>query len=223
MMLPIATANVPLMAQFDAEVTVRRRRYASDASGWAVLDAADADGDPIVLVGPLIHLEERERAHIVGTWVDDSRYGLQVKVTEARPLPPADAEAIAVYLMRVKHVGAKRAATLLGRYGAAGVFDAIDRDPRGAFAAVGLRGSRAAESAASWQRLRVTRKLHLLLAPHGLAYLVGRIHEHYGDGAHRVVSEQPYELTSVFGVGFQLADRIARAGGVAPDSRDRAG
>ena len=44
-----------------------------------------------MLVGPLIHLEERERAHVIGTWVDDSRYGLQVKVTEARPLPPADA------------------------------------------------------------------------------------------------------------------------------------
>ena len=30
-------------------------------------------------------------------------------------------------------------------------------------------------------RLRVTRHLHLLLAPHGLAYLVTRIHEAYGD------------------------------------------
>ena len=51
--------------------------------------------------------------------------------------------------------------------------------------------------------MRVTRRLHLLLAPHGLAYLVPRIHEAYGDGAHRVVSERPYELTSVFGVGLR--------------------
>ena len=29
-------------------------------------------------------------------------------------------------------------------------------------------------------------------------------------GAHRVVTERPYELTSVFGVGFLIADRIAR-------------
>ena len=29
---------------------------------------------------------------------------------------------------------------------------------------------------------------------------------------------RPYELTSVFGVGFQIADTIARAGGVPPDS-----
>ena len=40
---------------------------------------------------------------------------------------------------------------------------------------------------------------------------MGRIHDTYGDGAHRVVSERPYELTSLFGVGFVIADRIAPA------------
>ena len=73
---------------FDGEVTVRYVRYANEATGWAVLDAAVADGTPVALVGPLVHLEERERARVTGTWVDDSRYGRQVKVTEARPLPP---------------------------------------------------------------------------------------------------------------------------------------
>jgi exodeoxyribonuclease V alpha subunit len=61
-----------------------------------------------------------------------------------------------------------------------------------------------------------------MLAPHGLGYLVKRIHSEYGPTAHRVVSERPYELTSVFGVGFLIADRIARAVGHAPDGPDRA-
>jgi exodeoxyribonuclease V alpha subunit len=207
--------------RFDAEVTIRRVRYASDTTGWAVLDAAAADGAPVVLVGPLVHLEERERAHVVGTWVQDSRYGPQVKVTEARPLTPDDPQILLAYLVRVKHVGAKRAADLIERFGAADVFEAIDRDPPAAFSAVGLRRRRAEEAAASWQALRVTRQLHLLLAPHALAYLAARIHEHYGPLAHRVVSERPYELTSVFGVGFVIADRIARSAGVA-SGRDRA-
>ena len=91
----------------------------SEESGWAVIDAAADDGQPVVLVGPLIHLEERERAHVIGTWVDDSRYGQQVKVSEARPLPPTDVESVTTYLRRVKHVGAKRAARLVELYGAA--------------------------------------------------------------------------------------------------------
>jgi exodeoxyribonuclease V alpha subunit len=196
---------------FDAEITVRRTRYASIESGWAVLEAAGADGLPVVLVGPLTHLEQRERARVRGTWVDDSRFGRQVKVSEATPLPPADAAALASYLRRVKHVGAKRAARLIDLFGNEGAFDAIDRDPEGAFRAAGVRAGVLEEAVRSWERLRVTRRLHLLLAPHGLAYLVPRIHEHYGDGAHRVVAERPYELTSVFGVGFAIADRIAHA------------
>ncbi len=208
--------------EFDAEVTVRRTRYASDQTGWAVLDADADDGEHVVLVGPLVHLEERERARVLGTWVDDSRYGLQVKVSEARPLPPTDAESATAYLRRVKHVGEKRAAMLTDRFGAMGVLDAIDRDPESGLGSAGLKGARVGEAAASWQALRVTRRLHLLLAPHGLGYLVKRLHAEYGAGAHRIVSERPYELTSVFGVGFLIADRIARSVGIAVDGQDRA-
>ncbi|MEA2157749.1 MAG: exodeoxyribonuclease alpha subunit [Solirubrobacteraceae bacterium] len=198
------------MESFDAEVTIRRTRYASETTGWAVIDAADAEGVSVVLVGPLIHLEERERARVIGTWVDDSRYGLQVKVSEARPLPPADADTLISYLRRVKHVGVKRATKLVERYGAAEVIDSIDSDPEATFAAVGLRAGRATEAASAWNGMRVTRQLHLMLAPHGLGYLVKRVHTEYGPTAHRIVSQQPYELTRVFGVGFAIADRIAR-------------
>jgi exodeoxyribonuclease V alpha subunit len=209
---------------FDQEVVIHRTRFASDDTGWAVLDALDDDGEPVVLVGPLGHLEERERVRVIGAWVDDSRYGLQVKVSQARPLPPSDVETLLTYLRRVEHVGVKRAGTLIERYGAAGVLDAIDQDPQRAFAAVGLHQRRAEQAANSWQELRVTRRLHLLLAPHGLAYLVKRIHNEYGPTADRVVSEHPYELTRVFGVGFLVADRIARGVGSVDDrARARAG
>ncbi|HWF53631.1 MAG TPA: AAA family ATPase [Solirubrobacteraceae bacterium] len=210
------------MSVFDGEVIVRRTRFASDATGWAVVEGTDADGDQVVLVGPLTHLEERERAHVIGTWVDDRRYGPQVKVTEARPLPPADPETIAIYLKRVTYVGSRRAARLIEHFGAEHVFEAIDRDAEAAFGAVGLRAERAQAAAASWDSLRVTRQLHMLLAPHGLAYLVKRIHDEYGDGAHRIVTEQPYQLTSVFGVGFLVADRIARNAQTPPQESERA-
>ena len=209
---------------FDAPVTIRHIRYANEQTGWAVLDAAGADGQPVALVGPLVHLEQGERAHVVGSWVNDSRYGSQVKVSEARPLAPEDPDAVVAYLRRIKHVGARRAADLVARFGAVAALDEIDRDPAAAFSAVGLGHARAQEATSSWQELRVTRRLHLLLAPHGLAYLAARIHEHYGSGAHELVARDPFCLTSVFGVGFQIADRIARAGGAPafPGQRERA-
>ncbi|HEY5188117.1 MAG TPA: AAA family ATPase [Solirubrobacteraceae bacterium] len=208
-------------SSFHAEVTIRFVRYANEESGWAVLDAAEADGRPVALVGPLVHLEERERVRVTGIWVNDSRYGPQVKVSQAHPLPPDDPEALVGYLKRVKHVGAKRAAGLIASFGSTQVLDAIDHDPAAAFSAAGLRGHRALQAAESWQAIRVTRRLHLLLAPHGLAYLAGRIHEHYGSGAHTILAANPYELTSLFGVGFAIADRIALAAGTAPGGPER--
>jgi exodeoxyribonuclease V alpha subunit len=209
---------------FDGAVTVRHVRFANQETGWAVLDAAAGDGTPIALVGPLVHLEPGERARILGEWVTDSRFGRQVKVTQASPLTPDDPDAVVAYLKRVKHIGSRRAEQLVERFGFEDLFEVIDADPAAAFAAVGLRAGRAQAAAESWQSLRVTRRLHLLLAPHGLAYLAGRIHEHYGDDAHELLLANPYELTSMFGVGFALADRIAQAGGRDPiaDERERA-
>jgi exodeoxyribonuclease V alpha subunit len=207
---------------YNAQVTVRRTRFANDATGWAVVEAVDESGDEVVLVGPLHHLEDRERAHVVGTWHDDSRFGPQVKVTQADPLPPSDRAALLAYLVRVRHIGPRRAGKLLERHGEDGVLDAIDRDPSGAFLRSGLSPRRAREAAQSWDGLRVTRRLHLLLAPHGLAYLVPGIQREFGDAAHRVVRERPYELTSVFGVGFSVADRIAATAGISAESPERA-
>lgn len=204
---------------FAGEVVVRAQRFANPDRGFAVLEA-EWDGDAITLVGPLVHLEPRERATVAGTWTVDPRFGPQVKVREARPLPPTDHAALRSYLRRVRHIGARRAEALLTAHGD-DVLAVIDADPRAAFARAGLSGRRAAEAARSWDALRATRGLHLLLAPHGLAHLAAKIHQHYGDRAYRVVRERPYELTSVFGVGFHTADAIARGLGAPPDSPAR--
>lgn len=206
--------------QFSDEVTIDRVRFVAADTGFGVVEA-DRDGDEVVLVGLIGHLERGERVGVTGVWQDDRRFGMQVKVTEARPLGPQGTKGLILYLERVKGVGPTRAARLLQAFGE-DVLDAVDRDPRTAFKAVGLNGRQAGEATRSWDQLRSTRALHLLLAPHGLAWLVPRIDKQYGPSAHRVVREHPYELTSVFGVGFTVADTIAAATGVSRESPDRA-
>jgi exodeoxyribonuclease V alpha subunit len=204
---------------FSGEVVIRRRRWASEETGFGVLDA-DWQDDEIVLVGTIAHLEERERARVAGTWKEDRKYGLQVNVSLAEPLPPSGAAALTAYLVRVKHVGRARAGKLLARYGE-GVLDAIDEDPARAFRYAGLSPKRVNEAIRSWHGLRSTRALHLLLAPHGLAWVVPRLVKEYGDRAQQIVLKRPYDLVSVFGVGFAIADTIARANGLPPDSPAR--
>lgn len=204
---------------FEDEIVVRRIRFSSEESGFAVVDA-DRGSDELVLIGPLSHLEEREHVKVVGVWHADKRYGPQVKVSIAESVPPSGDEALLAYLKRVRHVGIKRASNLLERYGER-VLEVIDEDPALAFRRAGLSHPRSKEAAKSWAALRSTRALHLLLAPHGLAWLVPRIANEYGDRAHEMVRKRPYELTSVFGVGFAIADTIARAAGFPSDSPGR--
>jgi hypothetical protein len=92
------------------------------------------------------------------------------------------------------------------------VLDAIDRDPPPGLPPGRPQPVPRGGGGALLARAAVTRQLHMLLAPHGLAYLVKRISDEYPSTAYRVVTENPYELTRVFGVGFKVADRIARAG-----------
>src|SRR4051794_22190276 len=101
---------------FADEVTIRRIRFATPDASFAVVEA-DRDGDEITLVGPVAHLEERERVAIDGTWQDDKRFGMQVRVRAARPLAPSGADAVLAYLRRVKHVGPGRAVKLYDRHG----------------------------------------------------------------------------------------------------------
>ena len=184
-------------AAFEAEVLIVKRRWASDESGFAVLDS-ERNGDEIVLVGTIAHLEERERVRVAGVWQNDRRFGPQVKVARAEPLPPSGETALIAYLRRVKHVGGTRAARLLDRYGD-GVLDEIDRDPPLAFRSLGLNPRRTNEAVRSWHALRSTRTLHLLLAPHGLTWLVPRIVKEYGDRAHEVIKRRPcQERTASF-------------------------
>src|SRR5579871_4127528 len=153
------------MEPFDADVTVRRQRWANEETGWAVLDASTEDGAGVVLVGALAHLEEGERARALGTWVEDARYGRQVKVTQALPLAPSDERTVLAYLQRLPKVGPRRARRLLELYGAQETIAAIDRDARGTLQKAGLNATAAGEAAAAWEALRATRRLHLLLAP----------------------------------------------------------
>ncbi len=205
--------------RFAEEVVVDRVRYVAPETGFGVVEA-DRDGDEIILVGLIGHLEAGERVAVEGVWQDDRRFGQQVKVNTAQPLAPAGPKALILYLERVKHIGPTRAARLFGLHGE-GVLEAVDADPRAAFKGVGLNGRQAGEAARAWDALRSTRALHLLLAPHGLAWLVARLDKQYGPSAHRVVREHPYELTAVFGVGFAIADTIAQAAGIPRDDPAR--
>jgi exodeoxyribonuclease V alpha subunit len=204
-------------------VSVRRVIFASDDGEFTILDALDEDsGDDLAVVGPLGHLQPGDRAEVKGLWEEHARYGHQLKATEALPLDPTDREGQVAYLTTLRHIGSVRAEALVRIHGE-GVLDAIADDPSGVLGALPGLGARQTEAAvSSWYESRAVRDLHVQLAPHGLAHLAPRLHAKHGADAMRVVHEDPYSLVEIEGVGFKVADRIALATDVPPDSDRRA-
>ncbi len=204
-------------------VTVRRVLFASEDGSFTILDALDEDsGDDVAVVGPVSHLQPGDRAEVNGSWEEHARYGHQLRAADAMPLDPTDRPGQIAYLTSLRQIGEVRAATLLGIHGD-GVLEAIAADPEAVFGALPGLGARQAEAAAeSWHASRAVRDLHVQLAPHGLAHLASLLHSRHGAEAMRVLHEDPYSLVEIDGVGFKLADRIALATDVPPDSERRA-
>jgi exodeoxyribonuclease V alpha subunit len=206
---------------FDGEIRVRHVRWAAPDGGFAVLSVEDRDGDEITVAGPVTHLSEGDRARVVGRWAEHERYGRQVQADTAYELDPDDAEGALKYLTTISRIGKRRASQLVDRYGPT-VLEQVDADPDGAFGSLPRMSERAATAAAeSWRERRALRDLYVLLAPHGAGWLAGPLHERHGPNAVALVRSDPYRLTEEHGIGFDTADAIARAHGVAADSPGR--
>lgn len=210
-------------ASFAGTVEVIGARFRSDDRSFAVLRVQEiASGEAFALVGPVAHLDIGDRAEVSGEWVDDSRFGRQLRAQGAVPLDPSDREGQVAYLTTLPHIGPVRAESLVETHGEE-VLQTIAADPEAAFGSLrGVTSEQAAEAAEAWAESRAIRDLHVQLAPHGLAHLAMSIHDRFGEEAMVILHENPYQLTQVSGVGFARADKIALAADMAPESDERA-
>lgn len=79
----------------------------------------------------------------------------------------------------------------------------------------GIKAKTIAKVMERWAEYQGVRKLIEQLAPYDVSQKqVAAIYRHFGERATKVLSENPYRLTEVRGIGFQKADDIARKLGV---------
>ena len=186
-----ARSNVRSVCAFESEVTVRRTRFASDGQRLGGGRGGGRRRTPSCSSARSSISRSASARTWSATWVQDSRYGPQVKVTQATPLPPTDDDGRWSRTCCASGTSAPSAPVAVDRYGAATVFDAIDERPA-ARVPPPAPPRRAREAAALLGRAARRRaRLHLLLAPHGLALPRRADPRDYGDRAHRVVSRAP--------------------------------
>src|SRR5205085_8327244 len=121
-----------------------------------------------------------------------------------------------------KNVGKEMAKRIVDTFGEHAL-DVIEKHPERLTEVEGIGPKRVASIKAAWVEQREIRSVMVWLQGHGVspAYAT-RIYKRFGAGAARVVQENPYRLADeVFGIGFKMADAIARRVGIAEDSPKR--
>ena len=216
---------------------VERVTYRHPDSSYTVLRLAPERGfeDPEELFGGLAtrvtavgnaseELGEGQRLRLEGTWTQHPKHGRQFRFTLARSLPPLDEEGLVRYLSSAafKGVGptlAKRIVEVLGT----GALQKIHEDPQ---VLSGIRGLSPGVRVDLVERIRAqmgSRELHTFLFGLGLGpWQVEAVAKKLGPGAEELIRAQPYRLArGIRGIGFALADRVARKLGWGEDSPER--
>ncbi|HVS84882.1 MAG TPA: AAA family ATPase [Gaiellaceae bacterium] len=195
---------------------------------WSAAVGEDGGGGPLTLRGALGHVQPGEHVVVAGALERHPRYGWQFAVESFRSALPQSEEGIALWLRRrVPGIGPTFARAIVDHFGAERVFAELDSDPerlREVRTQAGRAISRRAveRAVAAWREVAAIREMEAFLFAHGIgAGLASRLVRAYGADVVAVVSDDPYRLTEVRGIGFRVADRIAASLGIEPDSPRR--
>ncbi len=219
------------MADEDLIGTIRRVTYYNSDTGYTVLKVAPtsdvarsgADREGLVsVVGVMTEFMEGETVHFSGRWVEDYRYGLQFKVAHFTPLQPQSERGIVRYLQEtIDGVGRVTAERIYQHFGDA-TLSILEREPE-RLRELKLKETLIENARRAFQQNRIERLTIVELQNYGITpHQAHKIYAYYGPEAREILRIDPYQIAAdIEGIGFKRADQIARAVGIAHNSRQR--
>lgn len=199
--------------------------YFNQESGYMIARLVpEGKRERITVVGSVAALKEGETIEVEGDWVSHPKYGRQFKIESYRQVHPSTLEGIQKYLGSglIKGIGPVSARRIVAHFGAQ-TLEIIDADPYRLLEVDKLGKSRVDLIARAWKDQRRIKDVMVFLQSHGITtgYAV-KIFKQYGQEAIQRVRENPYRLErDIVGIGFRIADRIARNMGLAADAPER--
>ena len=184
------------------------------SEGWACFKVRHDIGAIINCTGILADMID------VGTEVtcvgifENGKFGKQIKVSQVVPAAPdveTDAGVIKL-LQRLPGIGPKKAAEAVQKYGR----DLAWRHACESPGKIGVKEDQAEEAREIAGGLLESYEATVYLLSCNLTnYQAGIIYRMYGSDTIKVVSEDPYRLMEIDGIGFRRADTIAMKAGIA--------
>lgn len=199
---------------------VEKIKYRNEDNGYTVLSLVAKD-EEYILVGTFPYITEGEMIQASGTMTEHPIYGEQLQVESYEIMTPEDADAMERYLASgaIKGVGAALAARIVRRF-KADTFRIMEEEPERLAEVKGISEKMAMSIGEQMEEKRGMRQATMFLQKYGISVnLAVKIYQEYGPRMYGIIEENPYRLADdIPGVGFKMADEIARKVGIFTDS-----
>ncbi len=216
---------LPHSDRASAEGIIERIVYENPDNGFMVARMrVEGRHDLLTFVGSMMAVSLGETIQIEGEWVDDRKFGKQIKVTGYKTILPNSIIGIEKYLGSglIHGIGPAYADRLIKAFGIE-TLKVIDEQPERLRTVEGIGPKRASQIREAWSEQKNIQSIMVFLQGHGIATNQAvKIYKKYGDGAVSVLRDNPYRLIEdITGIGFAGADKIAANLGLTKDSQTR--
>ena len=194
--------------------------YHNDDNGYTVFVLA-APGEDITCVGEFPLISEGESLNLSGEYVMHPSYGMQLKVSEYSVQDPEDLFSIERYLGSgaIKGVGEFLASAIVERFGTE-TMRIVEEEPERLAEVKGISKKKAYSIADQVEGKKELRDAMIFLQKYGISINLSlKIYAAYGSRVYTIIRDNPYKMAEdISGVGFKIADDIAKKVGIYTDS-----
>lgn len=194
--------------------------FYNEANGY-IVGVVDTEEEDVTVVGYMPIVNEGETLAFTGRWIVHPVYGKQLEIETYRQVAPTTIEGIVNYLSSglIKGIGPKTAKKIVDKFGR-DTLDIMQYRPHLLTQIEGIGEAKANLIAEAFQEQRQLQEVMLFLQQYGVTpnYAV-KIYKKYGEETIRLIQENPYRLADdIIGIGFRIADTIAKRMGLDPRS-----
>lgn len=197
--------------------------YRNEENGYTIIAVSTDDGDK-TCVGTMFKVAVGEELSMTGNYTTHSLYGKQFNVEQFQSTIPQEKNAFERYLGSgaIKGIGPILAKKIVEEF-EEDTFRIIEEEPERLEEVKGISINKAMTIASIFAEQRAQRAAIIFLQEYqiSLTYAI-KIYEHYKDNTFSIIKENPYKLSEdIFGIGFKLADEIAKRTGIPEDHPNR--
>lgn len=205
-------------------VKFKYRVYYDESSGYSVCQYRDIEsGRKVTCVGTNLPVIKNISYNFVTEEFSTAKYGKSYRVISWEEYVNRTEEDIVAYLSSGLFAGiSKKAAQSI--YSAFGedTISVLDNDIDKLIAVPGIGKKTLEKIKKSYIEKRASREIAAKLIKYGISVnAVNRVYEAYKSDAIRIIEEEPYELCSIRGITFLMADRVAKDNHFSEDSYER--